>query len=745
MLFFYAPLLAGLRSFPDGDFTHHFLPFSLFQHQALRDLRLPLWNPHTYAGHPFLADTQAAVFYPLSNLLLLLTLPFDGAAARMYLLQLEAVLQTALAGAFVALLLHELVRVRWAALLGGLTFALSGYLVAYPPLQLAVLRSALWLPLLLWVLLRMARRPGVGWALAAGAALACAFFAGHPQTFLYVAYVAAAWVLLLAALAARDGGAGALLRFGGGALLACAAAAGLAAVQFLPSWEFTRLSVRADVDYAFVSGGFPLQDSWQLLLPGVFSYYSPLYVGVVGLALSLVAAASLRVRRVGGAPWSGAPWSGAATLFLLGLALFGLLVSFGGNGFLYPIVYRVLPGWGWFRGQERAAYLVALALSLLAGLGAAALPTLRPGARRRLALVAAAVVIGATYAFGLLYQLAGRTVLGNGRYLLIAALTILLAAALALALWLPGWSARRSFLLPAMTVVNLAVFGMGLNQMPGGPAQRTLVAPEVTALQAAVAEAGRTANGLPGRVYNEFRAYEDYALRAGLEDLWGSSPLRLERYAALAQEFPLDRWWRLYGVGHVLTWRRELFVASTRQAEFPQAADSTYLHQLNEPNPRAWVVGGVRAADDTEALALLADHTWDLDASVLLPPETAAGTGTPGQIAATIRMTRARPEALRIVIESPQPGILVLAENWMPGWRVEGAAAAEPVLGLPAYEPLRANRSQIAIPIPAGESDFTLVYAPQSVRRGLWIGGATVAAGLLLLAAQALARRARRL
>ena len=27
------PQLLGLRSFPDGDFTHHFLPFSLFQQQ----------------------------------------------------------------------------------------------------------------------------------------------------------------------------------------------------------------------------------------------------------------------------------------------------------------------------------------------------------------------------------------------------------------------------------------------------------------------------------------------------------------------------------------------------------------------------------------------------------------------------------------------------------------------------------------------------------------------------------------
>src|SRR5688572_5109928 len=72
---FYGPILLGLRAFPDGDFVHHFFPFSLFQHQTLAAGHLPVWNPYTYGGHPFLADVQAAVYYPLSNLILLLTMP----------------------------------------------------------------------------------------------------------------------------------------------------------------------------------------------------------------------------------------------------------------------------------------------------------------------------------------------------------------------------------------------------------------------------------------------------------------------------------------------------------------------------------------------------------------------------------------------------------------------------------------------------------------------------------------------
>jgi hypothetical protein len=57
----------------------------------------------------------------------------------------------------------------------------------------------------------------------------------------------------------------------------------LSAAQLWPSLEFTRYSVRANVDYAFVSGGFPLSDTWQMLMPGILTVYSPLYVGIVGL------------------------------------------------------------------------------------------------------------------------------------------------------------------------------------------------------------------------------------------------------------------------------------------------------------------------------------------------------------------------------------------------------------------------------------------------------------------------------
>lgn len=751
-LLFYLPIVLGLRTFPDGDFTHHFLPFSRFFQSELLNGRLPVRVPFMYAGHPFLADVQTGVFYPPATLLLLATLPWQEPGARLYLLELEAIGQVAMAGYFTYLLAYSLTRVRWAGVLAGILFAFSGYLTGYPPVQLAVLRTAIWLPLILWTVLGGVQAPTRWrWWIGVGAALAVAFLAGHSQTFLYIIYFTAIWIAILVVARWRQG----RIPLGGsavqpplhndtaprdadaaarpwrplflGLLLGLALALGLSAAQLLPSLEFVQLSVRANVDYAFVSGGFPIQDTWQLLLPHVLTIYSPLYVGVIGLGLAFMAF-GVRAHEF---PTRGVPPAALGIGFFGAVTLLALLVSYGAEGFLYPIVYRVLPGWNLFRGQERAAYLVAFGLSVLAGYGAAALPAMHPARRAWLATLFAGLVIAGAYVFGLLWQLPGRTAVGQGEFLLIAAATIALAATFAVMLRLPGWSGRRTALLLVLAGVNLFFANTATNVDSFGPARKAILPPEVEALQQAVAETAGDNVGLPGRVYNEFRVYEDYGLRAGVEDVWGASPLRLARYAALFAEFPLDRMWRLLGVEHVLTWRRELFEPSTLLAEYPQTTDTTYLHRLSESNPRAWLVAQVQPATDEEAAQLLADHQFDLETTALLPPDQLAVSASSGASAPpganTVQLRQVSPSRVQVEVDGEQDGLLVVSENWMPGWRVEGAPPGKPVLGLTPFGVYRANLTLVGIPVPAGSWRFDLVYDPDSVRYGLWSSGATLA------------------
>jgi len=51
-------------SLPQGDYSGQFFAFGDYQARRLLAGEIPLWNPYNNAGHPFLADTQSAVFYP---------------------------------------------------------------------------------------------------------------------------------------------------------------------------------------------------------------------------------------------------------------------------------------------------------------------------------------------------------------------------------------------------------------------------------------------------------------------------------------------------------------------------------------------------------------------------------------------------------------------------------------------------------------------------------------------------------
>ena len=80
-------------------------------------------------------------------------------------------------------------------------------------------------------------------------------------------------------------------------------------------------------------------------------------------------------------------------------------------------------------------------------------------------------------------------------------------------------------------------------------------------------------------------------------------------------------------------------------------------------------------------------------------------------------------------------GYLVLSEVWYPGWRAT-------INGAPASV-LRANYTLRALPVPAGDIEVRLWYAPESWRRGLALFGVGILllAGLFLWRAVALKER----
>lgn len=736
---FYGGLISGRRSFLEGDFNQHFLPFSLFLRNELVAGRLPLWNPYTFAGHPFLADIQAAVFYPLSNLLLLATSPWSNPAARLYWLQVDAILHTALAGFFTYLLAQALTRRHVPALLAGCVFAFSGYLTGYPPLQLAVLRTAIWLPLLLWLLLAAVTRPD-RWRTWIGASVvyAIALFAGHPQTFLHLSYATAGWLaVLLLAYRRRLGSQwhALLVRIGIFYLIAL----GLGAAQWLPSLEFTRLSVRASANYDFLSGGFMLSDTWQMLLPRLQTVFAPLFVGQVALGLAVLAVVWALVVRPGDD--DELRLGRLAVLYFSLLAGLGLLVSYGRYGFLFPLIYRWLPGWSLFQGQERLAYLVTFGLSLLAGFGAAPMETARGYSHsrlRRIAVLAYAMLAGLAIVLFLLVDSGLVRVDATSRQVWTTALIALLTlAGYVIIQWPERWERWRPALLLMLAVGELFWFNAGVNVDRQSPADKTALPPAAIALQTTALSASTANQGLPGRAQNGFQVFDDYGMMTGVEDVWGSSPLHLARLTDLFGDFPLARMRRLLGVNHVLDPGPDLYQPSEIIAEVPGPAGTLYLHRLRDPNPRAWVATRVQLMDDAAARPWLADSRLDVEATALLPRWPDKGSirdwqhdallAFPGQNQVTL--ARNADNQLHIDVQSERGGLLVVSENWMPGWQATQVDSdGRSLRRLPV---LRADLTLLGIPVQSGASHIDLIYHPTSVRWGLLISGLT----LLLLAA----------
>lgn len=353
LLFFHRLALQG-TILARGDVYRYFYPYWEAAATALREARLPLWNPDLFMGAPLLANSQAGFFYPL-NWPLWLLLPVPYAATASILLHL------ALAAGGSYLLARRALQLSPAASgLAALLFALGGYLTAQVE-HLNQLQGLAWLP---WALLVFAW-PG-GWrnrrlflrrvALLA-LILALQLAAGHTQTVFITGVALGLW--WLGGLPARRAPRRQELPVLGGLLLAAGLAAALAAVQLLPTLELARRSSR--------QGGLPLNEvlSFSLhplhlgraLLPGYGEALFTEYVAFLPLAALLLALA-------GAWQWRRNP---AVRPPLLLLAA-GLLLALGRFGLVY-MGLALLPGFNLFRAPSRWLALYALGAALLAGAG----------------------------------------------------------------------------------------------------------------------------------------------------------------------------------------------------------------------------------------------------------------------------------------------------------------------------------------------------------------------------------------
>lgn len=718
LLYFWRILTPQVRdavSLVEGDFSGQFVAFFGYQVERLSAGEVPLWNPYNNAGHPFLADTQSAVFYPPRLLTVaLVTLSGDTSPGALYgALQLEMALHVLLG----TLLMYAFVRrvtardldvPLVASVAGGLvaavTFGYGGYLSGYPQLQLAILEAGIWLPLILLALFEATRAARPGWPclMLAAVGMGLSLLAGHPQTSLFTLYVALAFLAYRLWRGPDRWREWARLTVAAAALFGLLAGA-LAAVQLLPGLEYLGHTTRTGMGFDAKGNGFPFSDLIQAVLPSFLTLFSPLYFGIAGLVLAIWAVG----RR---APHSA--FFGVAVLLALGL-------SFGAGTVLYDAGYLLLPGLSWFRGQERAAFVVAQGVSVLAGLGTAdllgcaphapeAARALRRGLRALLALtVALALVLFVAH----LGTEGGRYPAALGSASFAALLALLSLAVLPRLLRAPA-TATGAALLLGVVVFDLFSVTMGTPNYEPVPARDRLPTPAVAGtLREALPPGARVdaARGLRG----------NFGSLYAVPDIRGISPLRLEAIEGIL-DLPDARTWDLLAVRYVLTDWNELPVPSTVTARERDPYGPYNVHELDDPRGFAHLTyGATVVAGDAEALGLLREASYDTRQHVILDREP--GVDLPGfapQEAGRAEVTRFAPEAITVRVETSTPAVLTLALPHYPGW--DAALDGEAVDLLRAYGGL----SAVALPDP-GSYTLTLTYRPWTFRLGAALSAAT--------------------
>ncbi len=765
---------AAFRPADGGDLVSFLFPIYRFAARSLSQGELPLWNPHLYGGAPFITDIQAGFLYPPNLLLFLLNPAFDY--RWMQLLSIGHLWWAGL-GAYV--LARTLGCSPPSALLAGLAFGLCDILFIHlGNLNLVAVLS--WSGWILAACHRSLTRRSLPWAGVAAALFAIANYAGHAQSSYFLGLAVGIYSFGVLAVQywrmhSQSSHATALRQALAGLqypAVVFVLAALLSAPVILPSFEMLpytergQFEYRETVSYSLAPGPAFI----GLLTPGFFGRGPWDYWGswdrvelpYAGLVTLLLAAGAFLLPM---------PEKRRRLPPLLALALFGFVVALGGNTPVHGWLTQILPVYGSFRAPARIIVLWALALSVLAAFGMDALLAGKTGGKEHplpshttsyLSVIRvggpAVLLVLIPLIFVVTRVLDGDPVALQRAFM--AGGALLLAAVVWLVLWLLLEMYRHKRLavntvgglLLLLLLLELFVAGANIDISSDDPSS-SFTQPEIIAYLQGQADDNGAADrdaahsapahyGLaPFRIDVRTGIYDlwqpNAAALLGLQDVWGIyNPLVLTHWQGLWDNNPgrHTRIYDMYNVRFVIV--RDGTPLDDQYTLAYDAPGPLAVYENPDPLPRAWLVPAAQLLPDEEAvLAALKQPSFEPMQAVVLAqrhdnpsvPATAGGAD-PSSMPGPVSVLAYSPNEIVLAAHAERPGYLVLSEVWFPGWLATVNGEPTPVW--------RANYTFRALPVPPGDLEIRLWYAPESWQRGLALFGV----GFLLLVGLSLSR-----
>ena len=699
--FFHAVFLAESGVFLGGyDVVRQDFWNRAFIAERLATGEFPLWNPYSYAGYPFIANSVANLYYPPSLLFLILPLPTA--------FTLNVLLHVFLAAEGMRRFLRPLLEDDRASVGAAVVYAFGGFMAdRIAAGHLTFYQPAALLPWILLLVERAATTANRRSLLAAGFLFGVLILGSVPQISHYLALFVAGYFVARRAMtrATEDPGPAGEGRF-------IAVAAGIpplafffapafltAAVQIAPTVELAAMSDRSHASYEFSTFfSYPPAALSQFILPNIDAASAPTsfeftaYIGVAALGLAGLGLGDRKARPL--------------TLLFALAGLGALTIMLGKHTPFFSIWFHTIPGMPLFRAPCRAAVILVFCLSALVGFGIRRLQAGDDDRRVGRFLLGQAILLGALAP--LLRVAMNDEEPWTGPVFAAAVGSMPLVCH---RLWQrPSLRPVAAVLLPLVLFLDLFVC---LNHR--APLQQSRDFAGAFEWEQRVMETpgfhrvALPAGGSRAKVfhYHDVNGYEAIAYEPYfrfVHEMTETEKSGLDRHtippAVFAEPHPR--------FGEILS-LRFILKPDGALAEFPAF-------------PRAYLVQDARIVPDPEAqLHFLKTDGPDLAATALVdrltkaPPIARALDPADAGAKPTAQIVAFEPERIEVETRIPgdSPMILVLNELHYPGWRawVNGRE-----VGI-----MRANHLVRAVRVPGGVSNVRFEYRPLSWRVGLTI------------------------
>ncbi|MGI9319892.1 MAG: YfhO family protein [Thiogranum sp.] len=216
------------------DLNHYWWPYFNYISDAVRSGDLPLWNPYVTIGNSMIGAVGVGLFHPTTWT----TFLGDNVAAALLVNQFLVVL-ICMAGAYCY---ASYLRLQWPARI--LCVTLFGYTTFTESFAHTAGASSSWFPFILYFAHRCFHRPTLGNAFGLAVVLSLCFFGGFANYFFYTCLIVAAYYSTLLVMSWTENQLEGSARRLGVMIVAVVLMGGIIAVQFLPAYELSTLSVR---------------------------------------------------------------------------------------------------------------------------------------------------------------------------------------------------------------------------------------------------------------------------------------------------------------------------------------------------------------------------------------------------------------------------------------------------------------------------------------------------------------------